>query len=267
MPHYMQGTHVGSNHPHCSKRTGRHIVTMGGVAILTAAWLAPQLVSVSSPHTSIVASVYRGSAFGRASGNVHIVGLYIPHRRSVHYTADVWLALHQYLALCPAADAVMLCGDWNARVGGDHPTLWQPETDEHISITRVSDDAVVNEHGHSALGLLAAARLVLLNGLRAVNGAVGGGEGDLAPLLFPPAAFSPQHTFSPTREGRRCASLIDLVAVSRSQRVGSGTSWTALTTALCSSRGLSRVPMLRIRLAPPLMHPPPRLLHLADCLS
>ena len=31
---------------------------------------------------------------------------------------------------------------------------------------------------------------------------------------FSPATFPPLNTFSPTREGRRCASLIDLVAVS-----------------------------------------------------
>ena len=80
-------------------------------------------------------------------------------------------------------------GDWNARVGQRHPCLWSLDSDEAVFATRASTDGVVNAHGNEALGVAAAARLVILNGLRQLGTrALQDDMFPAGPTFYPPRA-------------------------------------------------------------------------------
>ena len=210
----LQQSHAGSNFQHKSHRSGREVITTGGTAILTAAWLRPHLKSEKQIHPSIIHCTYDGNVLGLDRGQMmHLIGGYIPHRSSKYYDDSIWEKLHMTLAALPEDDTIIIAGDLNSRVGNRHPLLQANEAleinnnnndiDLTTQICRETEDMKVNTNGNSLLRLLGAAQLVLLHGLRAAGGHPAIRSQD----------FDSTFTFQPLRRGKRAASAIDHIAI------------------------------------------------------
>ena len=167
--------------------TRPHDPESGGVAVFVKQRLVPHVTLVR--HHAELSMLWLRISHDRAKHSpTYICTLYLPHQRSSYYRhvdqESHWQALHADAAEFAAEGAVMVVGDWNARVGREsdldtrdvdelaqlHALTGIPvphtavEAPPHSLPARSCMDRSTNAMGRRLLGLCRALGLVVMNG-------------------------------------------------------------------------------------------------------